>query len=817
MQRAQGFAQQGGETVFTAGIASRTLVQSSFPLATITVYYSGTVEQALIYSDNQDFPTPLSNPFTADINGHWFFYAPNGRYDVMIASPELDVPWTIGDILLYDPPAGGGGGEVPQTPWTSNIDGGGFNLSNVGFIDVSGGYLINGVPLSNPNLWIQVPSTQNIYHQGFIGVAMTAPNFAVDVSGGVNVTDNFYINGVAINTGGGGGNQPWIVLSSNRIQYNGQVGVNITPAHAFDVVGDINITGQYFINGVAIGTGGTGPWIVLTGSRINYNGQVGVNNPNPGYAMDVVGSVNVSQGFFVNGVALSTGGGSGLWIPGSNGIIFYNGGNVGIGTNAPAVALQVAGTVAAGQYAMAGNPTAAVINSSGAFVGAGVQVGAFGVGCASVTSTGPIHCGPQTAPAGPAFEANGDGWFNGGLAANTFALYNGGNPGTPLINSAGQFVGAGAATGSFGMSAAYFQANIVSGVTGSGNIVATNFLEANNGVVIPAFGLVINAAGAYVGAGVQVGAFGVGCGSVTCSGPVHSQPDHTISPAGPALEANGNGWFNGDCAANTFTLYNGGNPGSPLINSAGAFVGAGVQVGNFGIGCGYIQSNGNVVANAISGVPNSGFVEAANGFVVPGFGTVINSAGQWVGPAVGISVPNPLMVNGNIGGATFSLFNGTQIVNTGGVFVGGGVNTPGGVTANGITSNSTINAGSTMNATGGVIAGTGFYVGGSQVISTGLQFVGTGGVNTSGNINANLVDGANGFSVGGLQVISSAGIFTSIHGVQSNGAIYGSSFGIEGVAVGYPGQNSQPSGSAAIPTGAGHTIYVLGGLIVGYV
>lgn len=774
MQRAQGFAQQGGETVFTAGIASTTLAQASFPLATITVYYTGTAEPAFLYSDNQQFPTPMSNPFTADENGHWFFYAPNGRYDVMIASPELDAPWTISDILLYDPPAGGGGGggDVPQTPWTSNIDGAGFNLSNVGYIDVTGGYLINGVPMANPNLWVQVPSTANIYHQGFIGVAMTSPNYAVDVVGGVNVTDRFYINGVAIGTGTS--NDPWTVLSGNRIQYNGQVGISIAPAHALDVVGDVNITGQYFINGVAIGGGGgTNPWIVLTGSRINYNGQVGVNNSNPGYAMDVVGSINCTTGFFVNGVAISTGGGAGLWIPGSNGIIFYNGGNVGIGTNAPVVALQVPGTIAGGQYSMAGNPSNAVINANGAFVGAGVQVGAFGVGCASVTSTGPVHCGAQTAPPGPAFEGNGDGWFNGNCAANTFSLYNSGNPGSPLINASGQFVGAGAATGSFGMSAAYFQANVVSGVAGSGNIVATNFLEAANGIVISGFaqnsGVVINSAGAFQGAGVQVGAYGVGCGSVTCSGPVDCQPDGT----GVALRANGNGWFNGLLEANGFGLYQGGSPGLPLINSNGAFVGAGVDVrggGGFGLAAMYIESDGNIVANTVSGV-NSGFVYAAAGFIVPAYGIVINSAGAWVGAGVETGA------NG-IGGAYIQANVVAGVANSGSIVALNYLEAVNGLVING---NLVINsAGQFLGTVSGSLSS--LTINGQLVITSGWQFTGSGGVLTTGLVQGTSIYASGGnvqsslgyicanSPVSGGTVIDSQGVFTG-YGINMTGSV----------------------------------------------
>jgi hypothetical protein len=103
MQRAQGWAEQGGWVVFTAGRASSTLVQGSCPGAIVSVFFTGTATLAPIFSDNQPVPTPLGNPFTSDIHGHWFFYAPNGRYDVMISGACVAQPWTMGDVLLFDP------------------------------------------------------------------------------------------------------------------------------------------------------------------------------------------------------------------------------------------------------------------------------------------------------------------------------------------------------------------------------------------------------------------------------------------------------------------------------------------------------------------------------------------------------------------------------------------------------------------------------------------------------------------------------------------------------------------------------------------
>ena len=116
MQRAQDFAEAGNVAVLTAGIGSTNLVQGNFPLATVTVYYTGTTILAPLFSDTRNPPTPLANPFTADSNGHWFFYAANGRFDVALSSPTM-ASWTIGDLSLVDNPAPIAiKGSVPSSP-----------------------------------------------------------------------------------------------------------------------------------------------------------------------------------------------------------------------------------------------------------------------------------------------------------------------------------------------------------------------------------------------------------------------------------------------------------------------------------------------------------------------------------------------------------------------------------------------------------------------------------------------------------------------------------------------------------------------------
>jgi hypothetical protein len=69
--------------------------------ATISVVVHGSGGAATLYSTNGPSATPLSNPFTADVNGNFFFYALDGHYDVTISGANL-TPYTVSDIILND-------------------------------------------------------------------------------------------------------------------------------------------------------------------------------------------------------------------------------------------------------------------------------------------------------------------------------------------------------------------------------------------------------------------------------------------------------------------------------------------------------------------------------------------------------------------------------------------------------------------------------------------------------------------------------------------------------------------------------------------
>jgi hypothetical protein len=74
--------------------------------------------------------------------------------------------------------------------------------------------------------------------------------------------------------------------------------------------------------------------------RIDTNGNIGIGTNNPSYKLDVNGNINFTGTLTQNGTALDLGGS--VWGNGATaGEIYYNGGNVGIGTNNPDCDLHI--------------------------------------------------------------------------------------------------------------------------------------------------------------------------------------------------------------------------------------------------------------------------------------------------------------------------------------------------------------------------------------------------------------------------------------------------------------------------------------------
>jgi hypothetical protein len=215
---------------------------------------------------------------------------------------------------------------------------------------------------------------------GNLGIGTTSPTSRLHVNGGsIRLAATAgetpfqlysYANSTSLWFTSGHPNTSELQLSpAYAVDYDRSLAIQYTPGTTGAAGGILNI-GQLYKNNANYTHGAT---VLFTNGlerfRINAAGNVGIGTNAPAYKLDVAGQIRSSSGgiVFPDGTVQTTaGGGSSQWsTSGTN--IYYNvaGGNVGIGTTSPAAKLWVVGVAPSGTAVFSGSVLSSHFNYNG--------------------------------------------------------------------------------------------------------------------------------------------------------------------------------------------------------------------------------------------------------------------------------------------------------------------------------------------------------------------------------------------------------------------------------------------------------------------
>jgi hypothetical protein len=285
------WCQAGNTPANTSGVASANPLQGSFPKCQIAVFLTGTPTATTIYSTKT--LTPLANPFCANADGSFLFFASSAvQYDVVMSNsnacnpaaggfPQLPAPFTFTDISVSGIPGGGGGGGGTTTvAATAPI-------------------------LATPN---PITTAGTISHatSGITAGAYTNPTVTFDVFG----------HATSASSGATGS-----VVSVNGVSIPAPNFNNTTPAAGTNglnlswQVSGPSVSGQLVGNGnVANCLSGTGTWVSCGGGTTGVTGNGNTNfipawtsNASPGNLTNSILQQNNSGGMLINSNTLFSG------------------------------------------------------------------------------------------------------------------------------------------------------------------------------------------------------------------------------------------------------------------------------------------------------------------------------------------------------------------------------------------------------------------------------------------------------------------------------------------------------------------------------
>lgn len=303
----------GGDVILTPGGASGTGVSGILSLAGKTQVSYGVQGSASTFKGLTVIPLIISGDQTAPITGVYSLPTTSNANVTDLIGYETQ-PFQASAIKsatnIYDYYA-----RVPTV---------------LGSATNSYGFYAEDLTAATNNWAVYTAGTTKSYFGGNVGIGTNTPAYALDVSGDVNISGNFRVNGTIFSGGGGGSSTPTLTGITSISNASGDI--TLAPVTASGAVLITSGAASLGTNtGALVVTGGIGAsGAVNAGGNISSGGIISAATSM--YSPQLYGSATASGNILIDGTSHGTKG---------NVLLATAGGNVGIGTTSPAAKLHL--------------------------------------------------------------------------------------------------------------------------------------------------------------------------------------------------------------------------------------------------------------------------------------------------------------------------------------------------------------------------------------------------------------------------------------------------------------------------------------------
>lgn len=197
---------------------------------------------------------------------------------------------------------------------------------------------------------------QNTLISGSVGIGSENPAEKLDVVGNIKASQKLFADGFQVNSGQVSNN---LTVDQNTL-IGGSVGIGVVaPSEKLDVAGNIKSSGDLISVGIQIQQGSISKDLQV-GEDVVVMGNIGIGIAVPQQKLDVQGNIRASQNLLSDGLQIRTGSVTENLAVGSNLNVSENftlgqnaliSGRVGIGVTQPSQALDVNGSINVSDYA----------------------------------------------------------------------------------------------------------------------------------------------------------------------------------------------------------------------------------------------------------------------------------------------------------------------------------------------------------------------------------------------------------------------------------------------------------------------------------